>query len=80
MKRTTPFDPDYIVQGCYSDDRVCDSDGSDNEAEAVTLALDMQKSLYFEGDYVVVITRDGELVYDSRDPKQCEYTGCHCRD
>ena len=67
MKRTTPSDPDYIVQGCYSDSRVCESTGSDNEAEAVTLALDMLKSLYFEGDYVVVQSRDGELVFDSRD-------------
>lgn len=62
----TVSDPDYIVQGCYSDSRVCESTGSDNEAEAVIMALDMLKSLTFEGDYVVVTSRNGELVYDSR--------------
>lgn len=66
MNRTTPFDPDYTVNGCYSNDCICEQDGSDNEAESVKLALDMLKSLTFGGDYVVVQSRDGELVYDSR--------------
>ena len=60
-------DPDYIVQGCYSDSRVCEATGSDNEAEAVKFALAMLKSLTFEGSYVFVMSRDGELVFDSRD-------------
>lgn len=60
------FDPDYIVQGCYSDSSVCDSTGSDDEIAAIALARAMLRSLYFEGDYVTVMTRFGELVWDSR--------------
>lgn len=64
---TCPLDdPDYIVQGCYSDSRVCESSGSTSESEAVQVARAMLKDSTFEGDYVVVITREGELVYDSR--------------
>jgi hypothetical protein len=66
MQISSYDDPDYIVQGCYSDGLVCESTGSDNEAEAVKLALDMKKSPTFEGDYVFVMSRDGELVFDSR--------------
>ncbi len=64
--KQTVTDPDYIVQGCYSDSRVCESTGSDNEAEAVIMARDMFRDPCFEGDYVVVQTRDGELVCEYR--------------
>lgn len=59
-------DPDYIVQGCYSAGRVCESTGSDDETEACELARKMLKGSTFEGSYVVVMTRDCELVWDSR--------------
>ena len=61
------IDPDYIVQGCYSDSRICEESGHDIEPEAVLLALDMLEAPHFEGDYVVVITRDGECIFDSRE-------------
>lgn len=68
MEISSYDDPDYIVQGCYSGESgiICESAGSDSESEAVELARDMLKSPIFQGDYVRVITRDGELVYDSR--------------
>ncbi len=59
-------DPNYIVQGCYSDGRVCESTGSDLKEGAIQMAKMMLSSLTFEGDYVFVMSRDGELVYDSR--------------
>ena len=61
-------DPDYVIQGCYHGDNatIAETDGSDAETEAVSMARKMLKDPAFEGDYVRVITRDGELVYDSR--------------
>jgi hypothetical protein len=75
-------DPDYIVQGCYSGDygTVCESTGSDNEAEAVKLALRMVKSPIFAGDYVRVISRDGELVFYSRGEHKCPACSGTCTD
>ncbi len=35
------------------------------EAMAILLAASIMRSAYFEGDRVRVITRDGELVWDS---------------
>ncbi len=60
-------DPDYIVQGCYRDGYMCQSTGSDNETEAIRLGVKMLKDPCFEGDYVSIMTRDGELVADSRE-------------
>lgn len=60
------MDPDYVVQGLYFDSTLSREDGSDNEDEAVTIAKTMVKDPTFEGDYVRIITRDGELVWDSR--------------
>jgi len=60
------LDPDYVVQGCYSDSTICESTGSDSEAEASRMARDMFRDPCFEGDYVRVITRDGELVCEYR--------------
>lgn len=65
--KQTVSDPDYVVQGCYSDGRVCETSGSDNEREAVMMALDMLEDWIFTGDYVVVLHRDGECIYDSRE-------------
>lgn len=58
-------DPDFVVQGIYSDSRVCESDGCDDEEQAITMAKIMLGSPYFEGSRVTVITRDGEIVWDS---------------
>lgn len=58
-------DPDYIVQGLYRGGRGAEEDGSNDIVEAVHKALSMKRSSHFQGDYVRVITRDGEGVYDT---------------
>jgi hypothetical protein len=60
-------DPEYIIQGLYSNGMGAgESYGFDDEATAIADAKAMSRSNLFEGDYVRVITRDGELVWDSR--------------
>lgn len=60
-------DPDYVIQGYYSESGMLTGGeyGYDSEKIAVAEAKKMSKSPYFEGDHVRVITRDGELVWDS---------------
>jgi hypothetical protein len=60
-------DPDYVVQGLYKGQwgGVAEQDGSNDIVDAVHKALAMKRSSHFEGDYVRVITRDGESVYDT---------------
>lgn len=59
-------DPDYIIQGFYEDGYAAgDSFGYDDEDEAIRQAQKMDGESWFEGDYVRVITRDGELVWSS---------------
>jgi hypothetical protein len=60
------MDPDFVVQGCYEDGTVCHTDGSDDKEEAIRAAKAVTTSSLFEGKYVRVITRDGELAWDSR--------------
>lgn len=60
-------DPFYVVQGLWSDSRIACEDGDDDEAKARTKAARMLKDPTFEGDYVRIITRDGDLVWDSRE-------------
>lgn len=63
-------DGDYVVQGMYSDGTICVEFGFDDEAKAVSEARKLLKvhgSTWFEGDRVRVITRDGELVYSSKE-------------
>jgi hypothetical protein len=59
-------DPEYVIQGAYSDGRITESFGFDDEDTARSEAWKLSKSPYFEGDYVRIITRDGEIVWDSR--------------
>lgn len=64
-KNKSTEDPDYIVQGAYSDGRISDTFGYDDEEVAVREAKKLLHDPTFEGDNVRVITRDGELVWDS---------------
>ena len=62
-------DPFYIIQGLYSGSGgylAGSSFGFDEEDVALDEAKKLLRSSHFEGDYVRVITRDGELVWDSR--------------
>lgn len=63
---TPAEDPEYVVQGLYKGGVISDSFGYDDEDTARSEAWKLFKSPYFEGDYVRIITRDGELVWDSR--------------
>lgn len=58
-------DGDYVVQGTWSDDRISESFGLDDEEAAITAAKKLLRDPTFEGDSVRVITRDGELVWSS---------------
>jgi hypothetical protein len=63
-------DPEYIIQGLYSDGTTGGGFaefGFDDEAVAVAEAKKIARSNWFEGDYVRVITRDGELVWSSQE-------------
>lgn len=58
-------DGDYVIQGSWSDGRVSDSFGMNDEEAAVSAAKKLLRDPTFEGDEVTVITRDGELVWSS---------------
>jgi hypothetical protein len=68
-------DPFYIILPLWSDGTIVgglgggggESFGFDDERIAVQEAKKMLRDPTFEGDYVQVITRDGELVWSSRD-------------
>lgn len=55
----------YVIQGIMSGSFICDEFSMDDEGEARTAADELLKSNIFEGDSVRIITRDGELVWDS---------------
>jgi len=67
-------DPFYIIQPLWSDGTIVgglgggggESFGFDDEDVAVREAKKLLRDPTFEGDYVQVITRDGELVWDSQ--------------
>ena len=61
-------DPFYIIQGVYNGSGAYLSGefGFDEEDVALAEAKKLLRSSHFQGDYVRVITRDGELVWDSR--------------
>jgi hypothetical protein len=62
-------DPFYIIQGLYNGPEAYLAGrefGFDDEQTALDEAKKLLKSSHFEGDYVRVLTRDGELVWDSR--------------
>ena len=62
-------DPFYIIQGIYAGGQgvISDSFGFDDKATARAEAKKLLRSPHFEGDYVRIITRDGELVWDSQE-------------
>jgi len=67
-------DPFYIIQGLYNDSYGAGSSfGYDDEETAINEAKKLSRSPYFEGDYVRIITRDGDLVWDSRNVKRTRY-------
>jgi hypothetical protein len=59
-------DGDYVVQGSWSDGRISEEFGMNDEKAAVAAAKKLLKDPTFEGDSVRVITRDGELVWSSK--------------
>jgi hypothetical protein len=62
-------DPFYIIQGLYNGTEgygAGSSFGFDDEETALREAEKLLREPWFEGDYVRVITRDGQLVWDSR--------------
>src|ERR1700677_2265760 len=61
-------DPFYVIQGVYNGPgaHLSHSFGLDDEGVALAEAKKLLRSSHFEGDYVRVITRDGDLVWDSR--------------
>ena len=65
-------DPEFIIQGAWSDGTITESFGFDDEVTALHEAGKLLRSPHFEGDHVVIITRDGELMWDSRDPESLE--------
>jgi hypothetical protein len=68
------FDPFYIIQGLYKGSYSAgDSFGFDDEETAIDEARKLLHAPYFEGDYVRVITRDGDLVWDSRGGERSQY-------
>jgi len=56
----------YVVQGLWSDGRVCDEFNCEDEDTAQCLAADLIISPIFEAHSVRIITVDGEMVWDSR--------------
>ena len=72
MVRSSPEpvdDPFYIIQGLYNGPDAYasgNSFGYEEEDVAIAEAKKLARDPTFEGDYVRVITRDGELVWDSR--------------
>jgi hypothetical protein len=61
-------DPNYVIQGMYSDGTIAEEDGAESHDGAIECALGMLSSLTFEGSQVCVTTRDGEIVFE----------GCAC--
>lgn len=60
-------DPFYVIQGIYRGGSISDNFGGVDDGKiAIDEAKKFSTSPFFEGDYVRVITRDGELVWDSR--------------
>lgn len=67
-------DGDYVIQPAYADGTIVgglgggggESFSMNDEQAAIAAAKAVLRDPTFEGDYVTVITRDGELVWDSR--------------
>jgi hypothetical protein len=67
-------DGDYVIQGAYADGTIVgglgggggETFGMNDEQAAISAAKKLLRDPTFGGDYVTVITRDGELVWSSR--------------
>ncbi len=62
-------DPNFTVQGLWSDGRVAETDGDDDVEKAIKKAAKMASSPTFEGTAVRVLTRDGEVEWMWESPK-----------
>lgn len=62
-------DPNFVVQGLWSDGRIAEEDGADEIEGAIKTAERMAASPTFEGSAVRVITRDGELEWSWESPR-----------
>ena len=56
---------DYIIQGIMSGILICHEESVAEENKARVIADKLLKDPTFEGNSVRIITRDGELVWDS---------------
>jgi hypothetical protein len=63
------MDTNYVVQGVYPDERICETDGDDDVEAAIKRAERMRKSPTFEGTSVRVISRDGEMEWCWESPR-----------
>lgn len=59
----------YIIQGIMSGAFITEELSVDDEQQARTIGKGMLNNPTFEGDSVRIITRDGELVWDSKEDK-----------
>jgi hypothetical protein len=69
-------DPNYIIQGLYNDGSTShsfESFGFNNELVTIGEAKKIANASWFGGDYVRIITRDGELVWDSRSGRKAQW-------
>jgi hypothetical protein len=66
---TAMEDPNFVVQGLWSDGRIAEEDGADELEKAIKKAERLCASPLFEGTAVRVITRDGELQWAWESPK-----------
>lgn len=62
-------DPNFVVQGLWSDGRIAEEDGEDDLEKAIKMAERMTVSPLFEGTAVRVLTRDGETEWAWESPK-----------
>jgi hypothetical protein len=60
---------DFIIQGIMSGVLVCNEFSLADEGDARREARKLLNDATFEGDSVRIITRDGELVWDSNSEK-----------
>lgn len=60
---------DFIIQGIMSDVLICNEFSRADEEVARREARALLNDATFEGDSVRIITRDGELVWDSQNEK-----------
>lgn len=74
------MDGDYAVQQLYRNGTLVGGDSEewyDDEQEAIGKARKIARASWFEGDYTRVITRDGELVWQSHEGKAYRGTAEH---